>query len=369
MARNAQSIISSYHGYEGFTNPFTQVNLSPNKTEGVTSYDNAEQSRVMRGVYHFAQQKVSRLMPLINPITIDQMFIYKDRVNKSPWEKKTEEAPFTPLFVPSGSTRGFAPVQYHRGIQVSRLAQKYRRYAVMPEDQLEASYSLARAFDNNIIEALTSPVQSRVATASATFRGQPSINISNLPDSSIYAHLSGNVWQDPSTDLFDDLCEILENQDLDVNNLWIIGSPKLRRKLKKISDFRDMEKTIHFRGGSENVPYIRWEDFNFVFMGPETKPNSSYGISGTTKFGPKGGSPVASGGTALGASNVAAGKVDSFIITDFSTLTWGTAPFLTESFSSLRDDLSYTPQMYATTAFGGMRVDDNKVKIVHYKAD
>ena len=202
----------------------------------------------------------------------------------------------------------------------------------MPEDQLEASYSLARAMDTNIIEALTSPVQSRVATASSTFRGQPTINISNLPDSCIYAHIKNNVWQDPTTDLFDVLTEILENQDLEVRDLWIIGSPKLRRKLKKISDFRDREKTISFKGMSENATYFGWEDFNFVFMGPETKPDPSYGISATTKFNADGGSPVGSGGTALGAGNVAPGKVDSFIVVDFSTLYWGTAPFLTEAF-------------------------------------
>ena len=93
MARAAAIITSAYANQAAPSNPFTQVNFTPNKDVGVTSYDNAELIQAMTDVYHVAQQKKSLLLPLFNQRPMTALFHTRDTFNKVNFIRKTEEAP------------------------------------------------------------------------------------------------------------------------------------------------------------------------------------------------------------------------------------------------------------------------------------
>ena len=366
----AQVITSSYVNIAKPTNPFTQINLEPNKSDGTTSYDNAEMVETLAKVYTYAQQTQSILMPLFIQENMTAMFHSQDSFNKVQFVQKVEEAPYTPLYVPSGGTRSYTLLQFHQGMQIAQTTAGMRRYAVTPKFQMQLSYAMGRLYDLGIIWAITQPVLNKQSTAAKVFQGIPTANVVSLPNSSIYLH--GTVaagawtWSELNTELFDKIALHFEEKSINPGSVWIIGGPRLRKALKKISEFRDKRQTLVFEG-NQNDTYFRWDDLNFAFLGPETKPEKSYGISGTSQGDADGGAPVSSGGTALGVANLTADKVDSFICVDFSTLHWGPAPFATRAFTSLRDDRSYTAQFYTEFGFGGMRLDDVKVLVVHYK--
>ena len=275
MARAAQGITSSYANISRPSNPFTQVNLSPNKTEGVTSYDNAEMVETLSEVYHYAQQEASLLMPLFDMRDMTALFHDQDTFNKVQFVQKTEEAPYTPLYVPSGGTRSYSLLQFHQGIQISPTIDAIRRYSLMPKAQMELSKALGRLYDKGIMWAITQSVLQKSSVAANSFQGVPTTSVVALPNSSKYvvgSVSSGTASYDIlSTAVFDDIIQHFENLSVDPMNLWVIGSPHLRRKLKTISDFRNNERSIVFNG-RENARYINWNDLNFAFMGPETIP-------------------------------------------------------------------------------------------------
>ena len=371
MPLKAQVITNSYSNIAQPSNPFTQINLEPNKDVGTTSYDNAEMVETLSKVYTYAQQQQSILMPLFDKTSMSAMFHSQDTFNKVQFVQKVEEAPYTPLYVPSGGTRSYTLLQFHQGMQIPQTTSGMRRYAVTPKFQMQLSYAMGRLYDLGIIWALTQPVLSKSSVSAATFKGIPSTSVVNLPNSSVWLHgtVSGGAWQwsDITVDLFDRIALHFENLSIDtMANLWVVGGPRLRKGLKKLTAFNNKETTLVYQG-NRNSRYLSWNDFNFAFLGPETKPNNTYNISASTQGTVDGGTPVASGGTAIGAANLTADKVDSFIVVDFSTLTWGPAPYATRAFTSLRDDRSYTPQFYTEFGFGGMRLDDAKVLVVHYK--
>ena len=364
MARATQSIVSTYSALSAPTNPFTQVNFAPNKSEGVTSYDNAELTEALAEVYTYAQQSESYLMPLFSQDSMGALFREQDTFNKVNFVQKTEESPHTPLYVPSGGTRAHTLLQYHQAIQISQTIDAVRRYSLTANAQMQLAKALARLYDKGILWALTKPVLSYASAAAAAFKGVRTATVVSVPRASHWIHgavkSSALTLADPSTALFDDLALHLENKALEQQNLWVIGGPTLRRKLRAITDFRDREKTISFNG-VESSRYINWNGFNFVFMGPETIPDKELGVGQYADA--DGGEAVAS--TVSGAVQVAkTHKPSTFVVADLSTLKWGTAPFADRMHTSLRDDISYTLQFYTEVGFGGMRLDDNKLMIV-----
>ena len=363
MARSAQVITSSYSNITRPSNPFTQVNLAPNKTEGVTSYDNAELIQAMSQVYTYAQQERSKLMGMFDNRTMTAMFHDQDTFNKVQFVQKTEESPVTPLYVPSGGTRSYSLLQFHQGVQMTQAVAGMRRYTLIPKYQMELAKALGRLYDKGILWALTSSVLSKSSTAANTFSGVPTTSVVALPNSSKYVVgkvASSTATYEPLTlKVLDDITLLFENRSIPIGDIWFIGGPKLRRAIKNIKEFRDSDSTLGYHGG-EHSSVLFWRDWKFCFMGPETVPDND--IIGRAKINATGGHPAASGGTQLPAS----GK-DSFLAVDFSTLQWGTAPFASLMRNSERDDISYTTQFYTSVGFGGMRIDDNKVLAVDYK--
>ena len=369
MARAAQVITSSYNTITRPTNPFTQVNLTPNKTDGVTSYDNAEMVELLANVYTYAQQETSFLMPLFDTDTMTALFRKQDTFNKVNFIQKKEESPATPLFVPSGGTRAHSLLQFHQAFQISPTIDAVRRYPLMPKAQMEISKALGRLYDNAIIWCITSAVLKYTSTSSASFQGLAVPSTSEIPNSQFFfyasAASSGSItFKDPDAEMFDIVEELLENESIETSNVWYICSPRARRKFRNITEFRDRESTLAFEG-REMSRYISWNDRKFVFMGPETLPDKTVFINkysdGTA------GKPVPS--STSGAYKIIAAdasKYELMIAVDFSGIHWGTAPFATNSYSSLRDDYSYTLQWYVEVGFGGMRVDDDKVLMVAF---
>jgi len=359
MARSSQSIVSAYSNVSIPSNPFTQVNLAPNKTEGVTSYDNAEMVQTLSEVYTYAQQEASILMPLFDQRDMTALFHDQDTFNKVQFVQKTEEAPYTPLYVPSGGTRSYTLLAYHQGIQISPTIENVRRYSLMPKAQMELAKALGRLYDLGILWAISQSVLTKSSVSAATFQGIPSVSVTSFPDSNIYLHAgsSGTGAAVLNQDFFDNMLEIIENRDLDPANCWVIGGPELRRALRGIDVLRDKDNTRALMG-PEQSRYLRWNDLNFAFLGPETKPVTS--LIGAKKFSSGGGFVNAGGSAESGVNGLA-------FIVDWSAIQWGPAPFATRAMSSFRDDLSYTMQFYSEVGFGGMRIDDSKVIAVKYK--
>ena len=382
---------------------FQQINLEPQTDQGVTSYDNAELIQAISEVYTFAQQSASYLMPLFDQSTMRAAFVKQDTFNKVQWRQKTEESPITPLYVPSGGTRAYSVIEYHQGFQISPIAQANRRYALFPRAQMQLAMALGRLYDLGIIWALTAGVLKYESTSSKTFKGLATPTMYGFPTFNQFlvgSSTSGTAAKKPGQTFYDDIVEYLENRNLDPNACWIIGGPKLRRHLKDINAFRNLERSNVYMG-AESARYFRWNDLNFVIMGPETQPTQS--MFGTIpKFHAAGVQAITDavakqkdlnatnsypGGTAndvsypglemraaqantiktaSGAGAPATGITGAFVVADFSGLTWGTAPFSERTRTSERDDYSYTPQLYTAVGFGGMRIDDNKVGIGYY---
>ncbi len=359
LARKAAVVNDSYSVPSLPSNPFTQVNLAPNKTDGVTSYDNAEMIETLSSVYTYAQQKSSILMPLFEQRPMTALFHNQDTFNKIHFIQKTEEAPYTPLYVPSGGTRSYTLLQYHQGIQISPTIEGVRRYALMPRAQMELANAIGRLYDLGILWAITQPVLSRSSTSAAGFQGIPTSNVVAVPNSSIYLKASsgGVVADELSQEFFDNILEVIENRDLDPMNCWVIGGPELRRTLRGIASFRDKDSTRVYTG-PEQARYFPWNDLNFAILGPETKPVP--GLVPAKKYANGGGFAQASGSAATSVNALA-------VIVDFSAIQWGSAPFATRAMSSIRDDISYTMQFYSEVGFGGMRIDDSKVILLQYK--
>ena len=68
---------------------------------------------------------------------------------------------------------------------------------------------------------------------------------------------------DPDQALWDDIVEAIELRNLDPANCWVIGGPRLRRRLKKVSmPLGIRERTNVGPGPGENARYISWNDLN-----------------------------------------------------------------------------------------------------------
>ena len=362
MARATQKITSAYAGIVKPSDVFTQINLAPNKSEGVTSYDNAEMVETLTDVYHYAQQQSSLLMPLFVQKDMTAMFHSQDTFNKVQWVQKTEEAPFTPLYVPSGGTRCYTMLQYHQAIQISPTIARLRRYELTPNYQMELANALGRLYDLGILWAITQAVLKKTSTASANFQGVPTVAVENMPAANhwLMANAGGTTASSITTDGVDELVNALELRDLDPMNCWVIGGPRLRLALKKTPDFRNRERTIAFNG-NEQSRYFEWNGLRFCILQSETYPKNSLAPATALKFPNGGGFALSSGGA------VPTGIGNFAVVVDLSAITWGTAPFAERAFSSFRDDISYTMQFYSEVGFGGMRIDDNKVVLVHFK--
>ena len=366
MARIAQSVVSAYAPVVIPTDVFTTVNLQPNKDLGVTSYDNAELTQVLSDVYHYAQQSVSFLRPLLpNASDISAQFISKNTFGKMQLHAKQEEAGFTPLHTPSTGTRAYSAGLWDQGVLIDRDVDNMTQYSLTAHSQMELAKAVGRCYDQSIVEALTASVLVYSSEAAKGFQGVKTASSTAFPEAQkyIYASVAGSTitYKDVDVDLFDDLVLEFEKSSIAPENLLIIGTPSLRRKLKKVSEFRDTEKTIAY-GGNENLRMFEWLGYRFVFLGPEILIKKSL-ITGS-RVDADGGSAVASGGTVVGAND----GFENFIVADLSGLIWGDYTKANEMLTADRDDLSHAKQMYMKVGFGGMRIDDNKVRIVAVKA-
>ncbi len=370
MARASASVTSTYSALPTVSNPFTQINLKPQKDVGVTSYDNAETMEALTNVYHFAQQERSFLRPLLRNVhSINTNFVKRNTFGKLQLVQKTEESPNTPLTTPTSGARAYAPIIWHQGMQIDRDIKNRREYMVTPEMQMEFANAIARAHDIGILSAIYGSVLSYASESAANFQGVKTASTTALPNSRYWANATASTsavtYKDLSADVFDDIVEHFESKSIGVNDLCVIGGPELRRKLKGIADFRDNEKTIAYSAG-ENLRMFEWLDLKFVFLGPETKPPKS--IWTGKKIGTAAGVIPSDQSASSQAAVAASDSFISFIVVDLSGVEWGDLTGASEMLLSDRDDLSYTPQMYIKVGFGGMRLDDEKVLVVASKA-
>ena len=371
MPRDTASVVDTYAALTVPSNIFSNVNLKPNKDLGVTSYDNAEMVAAMADVYHYAQQEVSFLRPLMpNAMDINSMFVKKNTFNKMQLVPKTDEAGFTPLMTPTSGARAFAPTIWHQGVMIDRdVDRNYREYMLTPQAQMELSKAIGRAYDIGIVYALLSNVLSYSSAAAKTFTGVKTASTVALPDAqyAVYADAS-DAFKALDTAFFDELVLKFEEDSIDSQNLWIIGGPILRRQLKMISDFRNNERTIAFMG-NENARMSEWLGLKFIFLGPETKPASSW-LVGKWINGAAAGLAGVRSSTASGYTEVTSSTSGffNFIAADLSGSEWGDLSGANEMLTSERFDYSYAKQLYVKVAMGGMRVDDKKIRLCSAKS-
>ena len=373
MARLAQQYTTSYSNVGiGSSNSavFNQVNLQPNSDLGVTSYDNAELTESLAAVYHYAQQTTSYLRPLIpNAMTIKAQFVRKNSFNKMNLVPKLEEAGLTPLATSSGGTRAYSAGIWNQGYLIDRDVENQTEYSLTSNAQMELANAVGRTYDAAIIHALVGEVLEYSSTASKTFTGQKSASIKQLPSAQKWIHATAAsstiTYKEISTDLFDDIVLEFEKDSISPEKLIVIGTPLLRRKLKNITDFRNMERSIVHKG-PENSRLIPWLDLNFLFLGPEVGIPKS--LVDDLYVDADGGEPVASSVTGAVQIDAAADDFFNFIVADLSVLIWGDYTLANEMRLSERDDLSYAKQFYMKVGFGGMRMDDLKVRVITAKA-
>lgn len=349
------------------TNPFSTFGLAP--TANVSSYDNAELREMGKMVYHFAQQKSSCLLPILNDVgEVQAPFIQQDRFGSFEWSVRSNEVGDTPMTKHTNDTRAAASVNLHAGHSMDRDIVKQTRYDVPSNVQMELGYSLGRSIDRLIMAGLFRPVIKYTSTAASAFQGIPVPSTENLPPSSKSFFLNGNGSQlagwTPNN--IDSLIEDFEDADWDLDDLYVIMPPDLRRALKDNSDFRDAENNQSFHG-NENYKIIRWLGVNFVKI--SSKIRLPQAISPVTQ-------PVATGGRY--AKGVATGQALSAKVTNEAerkvTIAFSPKALKFRStgrggvFSAYapRVDKQWAPQLYTRAAYACLRKDDTGVRLITY---
>lgn len=352
------------------SNPFTQANLT--KESNTASYDNAELIKVSSMVYHFAQQKSSKLLPFMSDYEHTNALIFQqDRFDKFEWKIRSKNIGKTPFSEHGNSKRQAFAIPFHAGWRIDRDQLHQTVYPLKPNVQMEMAYSLGRSIDEIIMATCYSSALSTKTVASASFQGIPVPTVTALPDSSIVGLFSkttasGNDLSDWTSDAVDDLIEDFENDDHDLSDIVVVMTPKMRRQFKKIDDFRDRENTTSYTG-NEDGSVIRWRGVTWVSMTNKIKIPEAFLATGK-KF--ETGSKYAkasSSGTALStiSDNEANRELTVAFIPKCLQFKSMGAEGLYMSWDK-RADEEDSMQLYARAQFGGLRVDDTGVRFICY---
>ena len=344
---------------------FNQVNISTNAA--LTSYKNADLQEIKDGVYHFAQQKESKLLMTLSDVAMQKAQVeWYDRFGKLDLVSKTAEGPDTPLATADKDTRGLFCQPLHQGFQLDKDTAGLARYSISANIQRSISYAYGRNIDRVIQAAAFSPVLSRAVVAAQGWAGAVTVSTSDLPDTSYFACLNddGTALSKLDTKNLDDLAQSFEDDDIDPEEpVYIPMSPALRKQLKQISEFRNKENSLGMTGSEvEQRGMIRFGRFVFVSL---TKDVAIGKLSTAIKI--KGGTGADRNQKDDGSGTVDVATTANYLATiaytsdaiRFRTQEGGTWMRLGE-----RDDKSYLDQLYFHTSIGAMRNDDSKVRLL-----
>ena len=345
------------------SNPFTQYNIAV--TANTSSYDNADMLDMAQGVYHFAQQRSSMLLPHLSDVgTMKGQFIQKDRFGGFEFSVRTNNIGDTPHSKHVNSTRGVTSVKLHAGHIMDMDDVGSTRYAIQPRVQMELGNSLGRAIDRVIYTALANPVVEYATTAGNTFQGVQSPSVVSLANSSKY--VLGSKQSGSTTALIrwtgtavDDIVKSFEDDDWDASDICIIMTPALRRQLKKIPDFRDAEN-LQSHSGSENTNVIRWRDVTFLNISNKIAPPDGLATAADKYTAGSQFSPIVSTGTALSSFTNYANRHVTYAFVKPAIMFRFDENFYSRV--AQRRDQQDGVELYVRASFAALRVDDKGVR-------
>ena len=291
--------------------------------------DSVEALTMLNTIYSFAQTRSATIPMLIGdtqPIT-DGMLAYI-REGNADWAVKSKAAANTPHTTIDHDKRVVLETVLNQGHLIDMDMQRRSIIQYTPHVQAKLVYSLARNLDKLAQFAVTADVPEWVTDIGKSWAGARTVTTVEFDDDNrivrttnaatpavaeIFDATAGNST---GTEFFDDLVNRLEENNIPISNVCCIGSPELRRQLKKIKDFRDAENNQSFKG-NENLQVIEWLGIKFVFLFRDAYYNGKEDFEG--KKYDRGGAIVSSGTSTTFGADLSAVKLETFVIGDFGS--------------------------------------------------
>ncbi len=365
--------------YSAPSSAFKEFGLEITSTGALTSQkiDDIEAVQMLDTIYSFAQTKSASLPMLCGmQIPMSSGVLQYTREGNADWAVKAKAAATTPHTTIDYDTRVVLETLLDQGHLIDMDMQRRARFALTPRVQAKLTYALARNMDKLVQFAMTQDVSQWATVVNKSWAGARTVTNVAFKDSQrlvrttkhatpavaeLYDTSSGNI---NGTQFFDNLVNLAEEANIAVENLIIIGSPELRRQLKRIADFRDDEVTVAYRG-NENLNVVTWLDLNFLFLkrdafynGKEQFEDKRYGVDGDI---------VSTGGTAF-AADLSAIKLETFLMVDMDSIVCGMPEGGNYSRVAKRMDQSDATELYMKVALAYGRMDESKIWQVIYKS-
>lgn len=374
---------SAYAAPAGAFRDFGLATSSSNALDS-QGIDDIVATSMLDTVYSFAQTKSASLPQLCGMSKeIKGGFLTYHRAGNVDWAVKSKAAADTPHAKIDFDERAVAVTLLDQGILIDMDMQDRASLQIGPQFQAKLTYALARNMDKLCQIAMTQQVPRWGMSTSATYQGARTVTLDSFDDDNrivrttgastpavaeIYDETSGNK---SGTQFFDDLVNLAEEANVPAHDLLIIGSPELRRQLKRLDDFRDMENTISYHG-DENLQVITWLGLNFLFLRRDAYYNGKEELEGDhyDKDGAIKASSVSSGAgkTTTFASDLSSVALETFLAIDMSSMVRGIPSGSNYARVGKRMDQSDAQELYfkAGVAFG--RMDETKVWQGVYKS-
>ena len=387
---------------------FTSYNLEKTAT-GASGADqgisNIERQQMIDTIYSFAQSKTSLLVPMIEEkVDFNATFMEFTREGNTSWVAKTKSAPKTPKTNLEHDRLAIFGYLLHNGLEIDLDNERRSRINLSARFQMKMTWDLGRIMDKFVQYSVTNPVIKLITQVDKDFSGAQTTGVEypraenfllKTSGATINANLSTVTTLDDATasqpygaeDFFDYLGQKVEDANTSVSDYIIIGSPKLRRAIKRLDKFRNRDYTIVYAGGDENSDVFRWNGWTFCIVKPDSYYNLLSRFSGSPiasrigstnpayadkqlKFNKNG--DYDSGGTALGVdldgSTAAKGKgLETFIVLHRDALCYGEDTGANFMGVAQEHEYSFARLVYLKTGLAIGRRDPRKVWVVLYK--
>lgn len=363
---------------------FNKFNLEIKTGAGTISQqniNNVEARQMLNTVYSFAQQKASMLRPLLrDSYTFNGSVMTYLRGGKADWVAKTESAGLTPITTMDYDKRAVFRTLLHAGHNIDIDQDNQASIDIPANFQLQLSYALGRNIDRLIQHAATASVVKLATSVDKDFQGAQTASTVALPSAQRIVKTTGaavsgistvsTLDNSVSTDtrkgeaFFDDIVEKIEEANVNLADVCIVGPPSLRRQIKNIDKFRNRDYSIVFAGNNENASMFNWLGLDFVivndsylnkrleFEDHKIAVNGDFDSSGTTL-----------GADLSGANN----KLQTAVLISKDALRYGECPSSMYVGSDVLSGNSYAMNLYLKVGLAIGRVDETKVWQILFK--
>lgn len=345
--------------------------------------DNLEVRKMAQKIYHFSQSEVDivpRLLPQGEDISNADIHIY-DRIGKAQWVAKKVAGVATPYQDKETDRRGVVPtilhtatvedIDYHRknGMRVTAAYQVEQMNALSRAKEVLSQFGATQS----VIKLASTLVAGYTFTATGSNIALPDAQKRVIVDDPSLADQTklkvGGVHRggtnQATLDWFDDVDSIIEEALQRSNDYVIIGDYSLRRQLRKIAAFRDLESTVAFQG-NEFASIFRYKNLLFVFLLKDAYYNQK--VMFHNKHFDEDGKIVASGKTDLGAIAADTTTYKTLLLINVTGSEWSLD---SGAIYSAVDELpgnSFAKVQYMKAGYAYCRKDEGKVFLVLYDA-